>query len=101
MNQPFTYPLWALAVTVLVLNIPFGFWRSGVRKFTLPWFLAVHLPVPIVVGLRLIAGLGWFFTTFLFLATSFFVGQFIGGKIRQLLNWRKSTHAVESSDELG
>ena len=44
-----------LAVTfaVFFLNLPFGFWRAGVRKFSLPWFLAVHAPIPLVVGLRL------------------------------------------------
>jgi hypothetical protein len=99
MNPPFTYRLWELAVVVLVLNIPFGFWRGGVRKFTLPWFLAVHLPVPIVVGLRLLVKLGWHFTTFLVLVMSFFLGQFLGGKLRQLWQWRRNTLAAKRSSK--
>jgi F0F1-type ATP synthase membrane subunit a len=72
-----------VALAVLVLNIPFGFWRHGTGRFTLPWFLAVHLPVPIVVTLRILSTLGWRFTTFPVLVASFFLGQFLGGKLHQ------------------
>jgi hypothetical protein len=74
--------LWLVAVAVLALNVPFGFWRAGVRKFSLPWILAVHAPVPLVVGLRLAAGLGWRLSTFPVLVGAFFTGQFLGGKVR-------------------
>jgi hypothetical protein len=33
-----------VALAVLLVNLPCGFWREGVRKITLPWLLAVHLP---------------------------------------------------------
>ena len=77
-----------LAVTfaVFFLNLPFGFWRAGVRKFSLPWFLAVHAPIPLVVGLRLGFGLGWSFATFPLLASGFFAGQWLGGIVRQ--SWK-------------
>ncbi len=75
--------LGVVAVEVLVVNLPFGFWRAGVRRFTLPWFLAVHAPVPLVVGLRLLAGLGWRLSTVPILAGAFLAGQFLGGKARQ------------------
>lgn len=78
--------LWLVALAVLVLNLPFGFWRAGVPKFTLPWIVAVHAPVPLVVGLRLAAGLGWRFTTFPVLVGAFFVGQLAGGRLRR---WRR------------
>jgi hypothetical protein len=74
--------LWEVALAVLVLNLPFGFWRAGVRKLTLPWFLAVHLPVPAVVALRVLTGLGWAIPVFAVLIPAFFLGQFLGGKIR-------------------
>jgi integration host factor subunit alpha len=44
-------PLWEVALAVLLLNLPFGFWRDRTKRFTLPWYLVVHLPVPVVVGL--------------------------------------------------
>ncbi len=72
-----------IAIAVLVVNLPFGFWRAGVRRFTLPWFLAVHAPVPLVVGLRVLSGLGWQPSTIPVLASMFFAGQFFGGRLRR------------------
>jgi F0F1-type ATP synthase membrane subunit a len=84
-----TISLWEVALAVLFLNIPFGFWRDGTKRFTLPWFLAVHLPVPVVVGLRILSKLGWRLTTLPVLVGSFFLGQLLGGKIHQWWEWRK------------
>jgi hypothetical protein len=78
-------PLLAVACATLVLNLPFGFWRAGVRKFSLPWFLAVHAPVPLIVGLRLLAGVGWHFSTFPVMVLAFFGGQVLGGRMRSAL----------------
>ena len=72
-----------VALAVLLINLPFGYWRAGVRRFTLPWFLAVHAPVPLIVGLRLLAGLGWQLSTIPVLASAFLVGQLLGGRLRQ------------------
>jgi hypothetical protein len=88
---PLTISLWEVALAVLLLNIPFGCWRDGTKRFTLPWLLAVHLPVPIVVGLRVLSTLGWRFTTFPVLIGSFLLGQFLGGKVHQWWEWRKNT----------
>jgi len=68
-------------MAVLILNLPFGFWRSRVPKFSVPWFLAVHIPVPFVIAIRIMARLGWHPVTFPVLVGSFFAGQFLGGKI--------------------
>lgn len=76
--------LWAAAAIVLTINLPFGFWRASVRKFTLPWILAVHLPVPLVIAVRYASGLGWHLITFPVLIGAFFTGQFVGGKLRVL-----------------
>lgn len=83
--------LWATAAVVLLLNLPFGFWRAGTTKFTWPWFLAVHAPVPLVVAVRLIAGLGWRLWTFPVLIGAFFAGQMLGGKLRALTHGRAQT----------
>ena len=69
------------AALVLLLNLPFGFWRATVRRFSLGWILAVHSPVPLVVALRLAMGLGWRLATFPVLVGAFFTGQFVGGRI--------------------
>jgi hypothetical protein len=78
-----SYRLLMVAASVLALNLPFGFWRAGTRRFTGPWILAVHVPVPIVVGLRLLSGLGWHLATFPVLVGAFVTGQFVGGRIRR------------------
>jgi len=77
------HPL-TVAALVAVLNVPFGFWRAGTTKFSLPWFLAVHVPVPLAIGLRLAAGLGWRLTTLPLFVAAFFTGQFLGGRLRAL-----------------
>jgi len=73
------HTLWAVAIAVLVLNMPFGYWRAGVNRFSVPWFLAVHAPIPAVIALRLMTGLGWRFITFPVLIGAFFAGQLLGG----------------------
>ncbi len=72
-----------VALAVFVLNLPFGYWRGGVRKFSLAWFLSVHLPVPLVIGLRFLSGLGFQLYTYPVLVGAFFAGQFVGGRIRR------------------
>lgn len=68
-------------LAVYLLNIPFGYWRAGVRKFSLGWVLAIHLPVPIVFAIRFFAGAGWLHIPFF--VASFFLGQFTGSKVRR------------------
>lgn len=74
-----------VAGLTLALNLPFGFWRAGVRRFSLPWFVAVHGPVPLIVALRIGAGLGWRLSTFPLVVGAFFSGQVIGGRFRHLV----------------
>lgn len=70
-----------VSIIILVFNIPFGYWRQSVKKFSLQWILAVHIPVPFVIALRFISGLGFQFVTYPALVGAFFLGQFIGAKI--------------------
>lgn len=79
------HTLSAVAAAVFALNLPFGYWRAAVRRLTWPWFVAVHAPVPLVVGLRLWAGIGWHLTTVPVLVGAFFTGQLVGGRMR---HWR-------------
>jgi hypothetical protein len=75
--------LWLVAILVFLFNLPFGYWREGVRKFSLPWILAIHLPVPFVIALRVYSGLGWGLVTFPVLIGAYFAGQFLGGRLRR------------------
>lgn len=75
---------------VLLLNLPFGYWRAHVRKFSLPWYLAVHLPVPLVIALRLASGIGFHVISFPFLIGAYFGGQILGGRIDRRQGGRRS-----------
>lgn len=71
-----------VALAVFVLNLPFGYWRGGTRKLSWQWALAIHLPVPLVILLRLYSGLGWHWSTFPVMIAAFFLGQFAGARLR-------------------
>ena len=75
--------LWLVAGAVLILNLPFGYWRAGAHRFSRPWLLAVHVPVPLVVALRMASGLGWRLWTFPVMVGAFFAGQYLGGSFRR------------------
>jgi len=68
-----------LALTYLV-NIPFGYWRAGTRRFSREWFIAVHAPVPIIVAYRLLAGVPTRYIPAFFAA--YFLGQATGARLR-------------------
>lgn len=74
--------LWAVVMAVFVMNLPCGFWRAGARSLSLQWFLAIHAPVPAVIALRFLAGLGWRIETVPVLVAAYFGGQYLGGKLR-------------------
>ncbi|OAT79342.1 hypothetical protein [Desulfotomaculum copahuensis] len=71
-----------LALIVCLGNIPFGYWRSNVVKFSTQWFLAVHVPVPFIILLRVFSGIGWAPVSFPVLIGAFFSGQYAGGRLK-------------------
>lgn len=74
--------LWAVALIVLAVNIPFGFWRSGARKFSVAWFTAIHAPVPLVAALRVYSGIGFQWKTLPLIVAAYVAGQTLGGRLR-------------------
>jgi len=79
--------LFIIAAIVLIFNLPFGYWRANVKRFSLQWVLAIHIPVPFIIALRLLSGLGFQLITYPVLVGAFFGGQFLG---RYFFNYRKS-----------
>ncbi len=69
-----------LVFTVLI-NLPFGYWREGLRKFSLPWWLAIHLPIPLVIALRI--GLNIPYATVPLVIGAAVIGQWQGGRFRK------------------
>jgi hypothetical protein len=67
-----------LAVT-FVLTLPFGVWRSRCTKFTIQWWLAIHLIIPVIIIMRVWAGFSYAYVPLFVLATV--LGQIVGGRI--------------------
>lgn len=67
-----------IALLVLFFNIPFGYWRANVKRFSTQWFLAIHIPVPFIVALRVLSGIGFAWHTYVFLVAGYFLGQQVG-----------------------
>lgn len=80
-----------LTLFVFIINIPSGYWRANVRKFSLQFFLAIHLPVLFIVLFRILTGTGFEYETLLVTVPTFFGGQMTGSKI---YSFRKLREAV-------
>jgi hypothetical protein len=87
-----TMNILSVAAIVLVLNLPFGYWRANEPKLSKRWFVAIHAPVPFVIAIRVLSGLGWHFITFPVMIGAFFGGQFLGGKLQLMRKNRPGSH---------
>lgn len=77
-------PLTALAAVtflVVLVNLPFGYWRAGLRKLSPAWFVAIHAPVPLVILMRWGFGLPFRWGTLPFFVAAYFAGQAIGARL--------------------
>ena len=67
-----------VTIFVFLFNLPFGYWRANVKRFSLQWVLAIHLPVPFIILARIYSNIGFVFYTYPILVGSFFLGQYLG-----------------------
>ena len=67
-----------VSILIFLINLPFGYWRGNVKKFSLQWVLAIHIPVPIIIALRIYSDIGFTWYSYVFLLSAFFIGQKIG-----------------------
>jgi hypothetical protein len=72
-----------LIAGIFIINLPFGYWREGVRKFSPAWFVAVHAAVPVVVIMRLLLGIHWSLTILPLMVAAYFGGQAGGALLRR------------------
>jgi len=73
---------WAIAPFILLVNLPFGYWRTRCRKLSFAWFAAIHVPVLLAIALRLVLGIAFSFWVLPVYALAFVAGQATGGWIR-------------------
>ncbi len=91
------FMLLLLAVCIdFFINIPFGYWRANLKRFSLQWFLSIHIPIPFIILVRIYTGIGFEFITYPIMIIAFFLGQLAGFKIysyrkKQNLNYLSSS----------
>ena len=77
--SPRTLTVIGIFVLTLMLNMLFGYFRVKVRKYSLKWFLYIHLPIPVIIVARVYSGLDFrYIPLFVFAAV---LGQVFGGKL--------------------
>lgn len=81
--MPTLMPVAVATVAILVLNVPFGYWRAGLRKMSASWFVAIHAPVPLVVALRWALDLPFRWSTLPLFVAAYFTGQWLGARLRR------------------
>lgn len=68
-----------LCSLTFMINMPFGYFRGKTKRFSLKWFLYIHLPIPFIIFARIISQLDFMYIPiFVFAAI---IGQFWGGKL--------------------
>jgi hypothetical protein len=67
---------------VCLANLPFGYWRAGLAKRSLPWIVAIHAPIPLVWLIRDLLGLEWRLASLPLFLGAYFMGQWLGGRLR-------------------
>ena len=70
-----------LMIFTTLLNLPFGYLRTKTKKFSIPWFLYIHLPIPFIIAMRLTFGFTW--KAIPLLVAAALAGQLAGGRMRQ------------------
>ncbi len=68
-----------LFLFTVLINLPFGFLRARVGRYSVRWFLYIHLPIPFVYLARTFLMVTAYFIPFLVVAA--FLGQIWGGRL--------------------
>ena len=73
--------LFGLIALTIGINIPLGYLRQAVEKFSFAWYFYIHISIPLIIYLRVKSGYSWKFIP-LTLGGAL-LGQIVGGKIRK------------------
>jgi hypothetical protein len=73
------YAILALFIITLLINLPFGYFRSKTRRYSLPWFLYIHIPIPLIFVARTFSHIEFRYIPIFVLAA--LAGQILGGKL--------------------
>ena len=79
MNIEFNIALISLLAFAVLCNIPLGYLRMGTQKYSVRWFVYIHLSVPFIIGLRISNNISWQVIPFsIALAVA---GQMVGSRL--------------------
>ena len=78
-----TNSLILVAAATFLLNLPMGYWRQGVRKFSWQWIVAIHSMVPVIIVLRKLMHVEFAWWNLLLTVPCYFGGQFVGARLRK------------------
>lgn len=70
-----------ILLLVFLINLPFGYWRAGLKKLSPAWFVAIHAPVPLVILLRWAFDLPFRWATLPVFVAAYFAGQAAGARL--------------------
>ena len=74
-----------LAAAILLFafgsNVPLGYFRETTRKFSLAWFVLIHISIPFIIALRTMLGFNWHWIPLTL--TAAVAGQMLGGRIHR------------------
>ncbi len=71
--------IFGLFSLTVMINLLFGHLRNRTKKFSLKWFLCIHLPIPLIFFARVSSHLSFKYVP-IFVAAAL-TGQIVGGKI--------------------
>jgi hypothetical protein len=78
-----------LAACALLINLPFGYWRGGCRKYSAPWLAAIHIPVILSIGMRFALGVPLRLATLPLYVLAFAGGQSLGAHCRKWMGSKR------------
>ncbi|HDZ86222.1 MAG TPA: hypothetical protein ENH57_00850 [Actinobacteria bacterium] len=70
--------------SALIVNIPFGAWRETTRRFSVKWWLAIHISIPFIIIFRIYLGIGVIIIPASIAAA--LIGQILGSKLYMKTN---------------
>lgn len=62
-------------------NLPLGYLRESSRKFSLRWFIYIHVSIPFILAMRISYDFGWEAVPFTLACA--LAGQMLGGSIKR------------------
>lgn len=73
-----------LLLISFLLNLPLGYLRESTERYSLRWFVYIHLSIPFILLLRISYGFEW--EVIPFTVACAVAGQLLGGRLKRPRN---------------